>query len=195
MAMKPRRKFLHLYAEEALCFFAFLLSLFIYFSAFNLSLSTLFRHTTFWFCLSNTLIFIIAAHSRAFSQPPTFNAAASSVIIPTPPPNNFNSGNPTENHQQQQIPLPTEISINNPRKSYDRSKSEKAIRRVAKETKIAMRRSKTMTRNDATSTRNEKEETKNELAEMSNEELNKKVEEFIERFNRQMRLQAIGDSE
>ncbi|XP_023520396.1 uncharacterized protein LOC111783708 isoform X2 [Cucurbita pepo subsp. pepo] len=185
MAMKPRRKFLHLYAEEALCFSAFLLSLFIYFSAFNLSLSTLFRHTTFWFCLSNTLIFIIAAHSRAFSPPPTFNSAA--VIIPTPPQNNFNSGNPTENHQQQQIPLPTEISINNSRKSYDPSKSEKAMRRVAKETKMAMRRSKTMTRN-------EKEETKNELAEMSNEELNKRVEEFIERFNRQMRLQAIGDS-
>ncbi|KAG7019508.1 hypothetical protein SDJN02_18469, partial [Cucurbita argyrosperma subsp. argyrosperma] len=190
MAMKPRRKCLHLYAEEALCFVAFLLSLFIYFSAFNLSLSTLFRHTNFWFCLSNTLIFIIAAHSRAFSPPHTVNSA---VIIPTPPQNNFNSGNPTEN-QQQQIPLPTEISINNPRKSYDRSKSEKAIRRVTKETKIAMRRSKTMTRNDATLTRNEKEERKKELAEMSNEELNKRVEEFIERFNRQMRLQAIGDS-
>ncbi|XP_023001471.1 uncharacterized protein LOC111495597 [Cucurbita maxima] len=186
MAMKPRSKCLHLYAEEALCFSAFLLSLFIYFSAFNLSLSTLFRHPNFWFCLSNTLVVIIAAHSRAFSPPPTFNA----VIIPTPPPNNFSSGNPTEN-QEQQIPLPTEILIplelNNSRKSYDRSKSEKAMRRVAKETKIAMRRSKTMTRN-------EEEERKNELAEMSNEELNKRVEEFIERFNRQIRLQAIGDS-
>lgn len=94
------------------------------------------------------------------------------------------------------VSIISEISIppefNNPRRSYQRSKSEKEIKRVGeKARKIMMRRSKMMIRHDMTSTKKEEEE--NEFAEMTNEELNRRVEEFIERFNRQIRLQKTNE--
>ncbi|CAK9327599.1 unnamed protein product [Citrullus colocynthis] len=198
MAINLPKKFLHLFAKGAL----FLLFFFIFFSVFKLSLSTdLSNHTNFWFFLSNTLIFIIAADSGAFSPPPTFTAAAKTIS--SPPQHNLNktvvvNEPPNEEEEEIIIPLTTEISIppefNNPRRSYQqRSKSEKEITRVGeKARKITMRRSKTMIRHDMTLTK-KKEEEENEFAEMTNEELNRRVEEFIERFNRQIRLQKTNE--
>ncbi|XP_038895571.1 uncharacterized protein LOC120083777 [Benincasa hispida] len=199
MGIKLPKKFLHLFAKAAL----FLLSFFIYFS---LS-SNLFNHTNFWFFLTNTLIFIIAADSGAFSPPSSFVAATDTV--PTPP-KDFNKivvvkeppNSPilTQNEEEEEIiiQLTTEKTsippkFNNSRKSYQRSKSEKEIKRLREKAgKITMKRSKTMIRHDTTTTK-KKEEEKDEFAEMTNEELNRRVEEFIERFNRQIRLQEINE--
>ncbi|PON72664.1 cotton fiber protein [Parasponia andersonii] len=54
-----------------LSFFAFIFSVFVYISVFyifNLSPSNLFNNAMFWFLISNTLVFIIAADYGAFSS-------------------------------------------------------------------------------------------------------------------------------
>uniref|UniRef100_A0A9I9CFE9 Uncharacterized protein n=1 Tax=Cucumis melo TaxID=3656 RepID=A0A9I9CFE9_CUCME len=216
MNIKLPKKFLHLFAKAAL--FLIFFFFFFFFVYFSLS-SDFFNHTNFWFFLSNTLIFIIALDSGAFSSPSSFIPAAKPN--PTSPQHNFNntivvnelpnSPIPAQKEEEEEeeeeeitIPLTTEISIppkfNNPIKPYQRSKSEKDIKRMAgKAKKITMKRSKTMIRQDATSTKEkeeeeeEEEEEKNEFTKMTDEELNRRVEEFIERFNRQIRLQQINE--
>ncbi|KAF4381859.1 hypothetical protein G4B88_001154 [Cannabis sativa] len=58
-------------------FFASILSVFIYTSifyyTFNLSISTLFHNSKFWFLISNTLIIIIAVDYGAFSSSSSLN--------------------------------------------------------------------------------------------------------------------------
>ncbi|XP_022140144.1 uncharacterized protein LOC111010873 [Momordica charantia] len=180
---KLAEEYLNLIAEGAPSFFAFfLLSIFTYVSVLNLSdLPTLFSDAKFWFCISNTLIFIIAVDFGAFSPPPeqikSKQSENSAVKIVRERPNKSYR----------------ETRRGNSAKTYRRSKSEKA---VEKERKIAMRRSKTMT----IKLHDEEEEASkedNEFEEMTDEELNRRVEEFIERFNRRIRLQDLeyGDAD
>ena len=71
-----------------------------------------------------------------------------------------------------------------PVRTYERSKSEKPKRSVSKESK------KKMAKRLESGKYEEKELEENEYSKMTDEEMNRRVEEFIQRFNTQMRLET-----
>ncbi|XP_059670858.1 uncharacterized protein LOC132316365 [Cornus florida] len=211
---------------------SFLLSIFIYISIFyffNLSPSTLFNTTKFWFFISNTLILIIAADSGAFSSSKNqglYEEYVKHSHSRVSSSSSFESQYPEIVEKSNIIPQKELIAIENsqekkeiiavheresPEKNgellensnsemapkidnearekkknetrFVRSVSDKAIPVKENDNHIVLRRSETEKREP-----NEKSE--DEFSEMSDEELNKRVEEFIQRFNRQIRLQA-----
>ncbi|KAI4295470.1 hypothetical protein L6164_035515 [Bauhinia variegata] len=243
---------------KGLSFFASILSLFVYiyiFYFFNLSPSTVFNNTIFWFLMSNTLILIIAADYGAFSSSkekqdiylyeeyvkhsrvrnyvplsyvPRYQEVEEKHIIDVKKAE-LGCELLQENNNKETIAAKSEVPErvleivvqNDPKKPSDVSVNEKrpalplqidhseasekkpiperALRRcksdrhdrnkrmVIDESKSIVRRSETMKMDEGI-----RVEEENEFSSMTNEELNRRAEEFIQRFNRQIRLQAAA---
>ena len=200
---------------KGLSFYASLFSIFIYISVlyiFNLSPSALFYTTKFWFFLSNTLILIIAVDYGAYSSSKEKQDLYQEYVMRTQVKNfpSFVSQNPetpkqntpkqkVDNFQEKKVvhvfpernlqaviksdpEKPSEdLREKIKAKTYRRSKSEQAERVVIDESKNILIRSSETEKNE-----------ENEFSTMSDEELNRRVEEFIQRFNREIRLQSTN---
>lgn len=205
---------------KGLSFYASLFSIFIYISVlyiFNLSPSALFYNTKFWFFLSNTLILIIAVDYGAYSSSnekqdlyqeyvmrtqvknvPSFVPQYQKIVKQSTPKQKVDSFQEKREVRVQEVQVFPERNLQVVIKSdsekpsedlrekikaktYRRSKSEQVKRVVIDESKNIITRSSETEKNE-----------ENEFSTMSDEELNRRVEEFIQRFNREIRLQSTS---
>ncbi|KAE8655337.1 putative Serine-threonine protein kinase, plant-type [Hibiscus syriacus] len=194
--------------------FAILFSVVVYasiFYIFSFSPSTLFNDNKFWFVISNTLILIIAADYGAFSSSKdqqrdlyeeyalhsqatrrTSTATAGAPFVSECPEIAKKSLPMKEETISKDKYIEEDRVINKKTepKSIRRSKSDKVkhVKALNKQ-KAVLRRSKTEKQHDENDGPSAKD---NKFSSMSNEELNRRVEEFIERLNREIRLQGIS---
>ncbi|KAG1368389.1 putative Ribonuclease Y [Cocos nucifera] len=228
----------------------------LYVSLLNISPSTLFKDTTFWFLMSNSIIIIIAADSGMFSSSNETNdlydefiehsKARSACLVAELPPETSTIERPKElvllapsqsdvvvdesivvrensvlgsqkpvnktvamkDKSLPQLGVELEKSLVVHEEPLHRSVMEKKDRHRMEEvehSKLLLQRSATEKRNphrflgsehsnlpfrrSATEKRNYPNLGENEYSKLSDEELNKRVDEFIRRFNREIRLQ------
>ena len=211
----------------------------LYVSLSHVPFSCLFKDTTFWFLISNSIIILVAADSGLFAGSSSSMSSENLydeyvkhsrarslcfVSVPPPPPPILVKEEKIEEAEQIQEPPPanvdekqslkgsneidsltngkqssTELTVQEPvvlisekeivaeQPRYDRSRSElpEKSRVSATVTKNLVPRSATMVTEKRSCSMEESEYWK-----MSDEELNKRVEEFIRSFNREIRLQG-----
>ncbi|XP_027343280.1 uncharacterized protein LOC113855851 [Abrus precatorius] len=206
----------HTQKAKGLSFFASILSLIIYISIFyifNLSPYTLFNNHIFWFLMSNNLILIIAADYGAFSSSkhkqdlydeehhvssyvPKYQQVDKKSINPKQELGSemlieINQDNITRN-----IEVPVRVievvSQNDPKKPSENSNEKKPLLKLSLEVdeSVVIDESVNKMRRPKSMKVEAQVEEENEFTTMTNEELNRKVEEFIQKFNKQIKLQA-----
>ncbi|KAL5977181.1 hypothetical protein ACLOJK_021523 [Asimina triloba] len=158
-----------------------------------LSLSS--QHPTFWFLLSNSIIFFIAAADFNPSNPNRdyYNEHLATTHTTT----DCNQG-PQDDSEEKSEP-PIAIGEENEKTStppislkfHRRSKSEDA---VGCDQKMLLLRSTTMA-NGSERSELDDDAAADPLSNMSDEELNRRIEEFITKFNRAILLEEMKESE
>lgn len=210
---------------NGISFWAFLLSILIYVSiiyTFNLSPSTLFNTTKFWFFISNTLILIIAADFGAFSLShkkdfyeeyaknsrvrtiSSFEMQYPKIVERNIPHEDIKEVDVVQKNVEKEIPESEfkenklEIVVKDEQEKGSDNLEEKSIIEIEVDSKDDNGK-KDDERNIVNLQRQQREKREANLEEkdeqfsaMSSEELNKRVEEFIQRFKRQSRLQAAA---
>ncbi|XP_050367604.1 uncharacterized protein LOC126785959 [Argentina anserina] len=228
------------FKSSARSLIAFVFSILLYtsvFYIFNLSPSTLFYNSKFWFAISNTLVLIIAAdyssskdkhnqinHQEEYMMHRQAQTTTSSFVSEYPreivketisdhqvahqnieiPENR----QPVLEDEHDEKPSVDELDVREKRivhvqskgrkkrnlqaKTYKRSKSEEVKRVAMDECKSSIiMSSETMEKHEEAQRNTQEEE--NEFSSMSTEELNRRFEEFIQRFNEQIRHQSVAD--